>query len=237
MKRRFWLIMALTLLSVTLCGCIGVEFDGWPAENGEEGDFGVHLPGVSVDFNAHPADDEAGGTPTAPLPQEDTPQTDSVDAAEPPQETQVPAAIFDFDTVDLDGNAVNTREFASGRDLTLVNFWATWCGPCVNEMPELQSLHERFSADTEGADVALLGVWLDTESRSDMESVLEYTGAAYPMVEFRSEMQTVVALQYIPATIFLDAEGNLVGEPVVGAQDAEGWLKEIETRLAALGLA
>ncbi len=225
--------MALTLLSVTLCGCIGVEFDGWPAENGEEGDFGVHLPGVSVDFNAHPADDEARKTPTAPLPQE----TAQAGAEKPPQETQVPVAIFDFDTVDLDGNTVNTREFAAEHDLTLVNFWATWCGSCVNEMPELQSLHERFSADAEGADVALLGVWLDTESRSDMESVLEYTGAAYPMVEFRSEMQTMVTLQYIPATIFLDAEGNLIGELVVGAQDAEGWLKEIETRLAALGLA
>lgn len=232
MKRRFWLIMTVILLSVTLCGCIGVEFDGWPAEDGAEGDFSVHLPGVSVDFNAHPAD-EAEGTPTAPLPQE----TAQAGGETSPQETQVPAAIFDFDTVDLDGNAVNTREFAAEHDLTLVNFWATWCGPCVNEMPELQSLHERFSADAEGADVALLGVWLDTESRSDMESVLEYTGAAYPMVEFRSEMQTMVALQYIPATIFLDGEGNLVGEPAVGAQDAEGWLKEIETRLAALGLA
>lgn len=232
MKRRFWLIITLILLSVTLCGCINVEFDGWPAENGEEGDFGVHLPGVSVDFNAHPVD-EAVETPTAPLPQE----TAQAGVETPPQETQVPAAIFDFDTVDLDGNAVNTHEFATGHDLTLVNFWATWCGPCVNEMPELQSLHERFSADAEGADVALFGVWLDTESRSDMESVLEYTGAAYPMVEFRSEMQAVVALQYIPATIFLDGEGNLVGKPVVGAQDVEGWLKEIETRLAALGLA
>lgn len=83
MKRRFWLIMTLILLSVTLCGCINVEFDGWPAENGEEGDFGVHLPGVSVDFNAHPVD-EAVETPTAPLPQE----TAQAGVETPPQETR-----------------------------------------------------------------------------------------------------------------------------------------------------
>ena len=148
----------------------------------------------------------------------------------------MPATPFDFDTMDLDGKAINTREVAAEHDLTLVNFWATWCGPCVNEMPELQSLYERFSTQTEGADVAILGVWLDTENPADLKSVLEYTGAAYPMVKFCDEMQEAVALQYIPATIFLDREGNIVGEPIVGAQNEEGWLAEIEARLASLEL-
>ena len=145
--------------------------------------------------------------------------------------------MFEFDTVDLEGNAVNTREFAAQYDLTLVNFWATWCGPCVSEMPELQSLNEEFSSATDGARVGILGVWLDTESRSDMEAVLDYTGARYPMVEFQSTMQNSVALQYIPATIFLDKEGAIVGDPIVGAQDAAGWRTEIQARLAELGLA
>lgn len=207
MKRWACLITAVLLLAATACGCISVEFNG---QDSEEGDFNVQLPGVSVEFN-------------------DTP-------AETPEETQMPATPFDFDTMDLDGKAINTREVAAEHDLTLVNFWATWCGPCVNEMPELQSLYERFSTQTEGADVAILGVWLDTENSADLKSVLEYTGAAYPMVKFCDEMQEAVALQYIPATIFLDREGNIVGEPIVGAQDEEGWLAEIEARLALLKL-
>ena len=207
MKRWACLITAVLLLAATACGCISVEFNG---QDSEEGDFNVQLPDVSVEFN-------------------DTP-------AETPEETQMPATPFDFDTMDLDGKAINTREVAAEHDLTLVNFWATWCGPCVNEMPELQSLYERFSTQTEGADVAILGVWLDTENSADLKSVLEYTGAAYPMVKFCDEMQEAVALQYIPATIFLDREGNIVGEPIVGAQNEEGWLAEIEARLASLEL-
>ena len=207
MKRWACLITAVLLLAATACGCISVEFNG---QDSEEGDFNVQLPDVSVEFN-------------------DTPE-------ETLEETQMPATPFDFDTMDLDGKAINTREVAAEHDLTLVNFWATWCGPCVNEMPELQSLYERFSTQTEGADVAILGVWLDTENPADLKSVLEYTGAAYPMVKFCDEMQEAVALQYIPATIFLDREGNIVGEPIVGAQNEEGWLAEIEARLASLEL-
>ena len=211
MKRWICLIAAALLLAATACGCISVEFNG---QDSEEGDFNVQLPDVIVEFNDTPAE-----TPEETL-----------------EETQMPATPFDFDTMDLDGKATNTREVAAEHDLTLVNFWATWCGPCVNEMPELQSLYERFSTQTEGADVAILGVWLDTENPADLKSVLEYTGAAYPMVKFCDEMQEAVALQYIPATIFLDREGNIVGEPIVGAQDEEGWLAEIETRLASLEL-
>ena len=70
--------------------------------------------------------------------------------------------------------------------------------------------------------------------KEDLDAVLEYTGAAYPIVEFRNEMQNAVELQYIPATIFLNKDGDIVGKPVVGALDAEGWLAEIEGRLKEL---
>ena len=158
-----------------------------------------------------------------------TPQLETPDTVVPPTETPAPVPVsFDFDTV------VNTREFAAEHELTLVNFWATWCGPCVGEMPELQSLHERFSTEAAEADVAILGVWLDTENAGDLDAVLEYTGAAYPIVEFRDEMQNAVELQYIPATIFLNKDGDIVGKPVVGALDVEGWLAEIEGRFKEL---
>lgn len=200
------LLMILTLLFV--CACLS-------------GCFG----GIFPKPNPTPEATHAEPTPTPGMPKV------SPKATEPPAQT-----AFDFDTVDLEGNALNTREFAAEHDLTLVNFWATWCGPCVNEMPGLQSLHERFSAGGEGADVAILGIWLDTESPDDMQAVLDYTGAAYQMVEFRDAMASAVALQYIPATVFLDASGNIVGDPIVGAKDEDGWLSEIEARLTVLGL-
>ena len=60
-----------------------------------------------------------------------------------PTETPAPVPVsFDFDTVDLDGNAVNTREFAAEHELTLVNFWATWCGPCKTMAPIVEEIAE-----------------------------------------------------------------------------------------------
>lgn len=209
MKKTICLGMILSLLCILFGGCAQLEQNAVP-----------------------PTPDVA---PTQPV---ETPQgTEAAKETEESIQETPESAVFEFDTVDLEGNAVNTREFAAQYDLTLVNFWATWCGPCVSEMPELQSLNEEFSAATDGARVGILGVWLDTESRSDMEAVLDYTGARYPMVEFQSTMQNSVALQYIPATIFLDKEGAIVGDPIVGAQDAAGWRTEIQARLAELGLA
>ncbi len=209
MKKTICLGMILSMLCILLGGCAQLEQNAVPPTPDVAPTQPVETPGRAEDVK---------------------------ETEEPIQETPEPAA-FAFDTVDLEGNAVNTRDFAAQYDLTLVNFWATWCGPCVSEMPELQSLNEEFSAATDGARVGILGVWLDTESRSDMEAVLDYTGARYPMVEFQSTMQNSVALQYIPATIFLDKEGAIVGDPIVGAQDAAGWRTEIQARLAELGLA
>ena len=176
MKKLICFASVLAFLCAGLAGCVGIEFNG------------LHAQTPEVTDSSH------------------TPQLETPDTVVPPTETPAPVPVsFDFDTVDLDGNAVNTREFAAEHELTLVNFWATWCGPCVGEMPELQSLHERFSTEAAEADVAILGVWLDTENAGDLDAVLEYTGAAYPIVEFRDEMQNAVELQYIPATIFLNA--------------------------------
>lgn len=209
MKKTICLGMILSMLCILLGGCAQLEQNAVPPTPDVAPTQPVETPGRAEDVK---------------------------ETEEPIQETPE-SAVFEFDTVDLEGNAVNTREFAAQYDLTLVNFWATWCGPCVSEMPELQSLNEEFSSATDGARVGILGVWLDTESRSDMEAVLDYTGARYPMVEFQSTMQNSVALQYIPATIFLDKEGAIVGDPIVGAQDAAGWRTEIQARLAELGLA
>ena len=205
MKKLICFTSVLAFLCAALSGCVSIEFNGLYAQTPEV-------------------------TDSSRTPQLETPGTVVL-----PTETPAPVPVsFDFDTVDLDGNAVNTREFAAEHELTLVNFWATWCGPCVGEMPELQSLHERFSTEAAETDVAILGVWLDTESAGDLDAVLEYTGAAYPIVEFRNEMQNAVQLQYIPATIFLNKDGDIVGKPVVGALDAEGWLAEIEGRFKEL---
>ena len=159
----------------------------------------------------------------------ESPETGSDDAqAETTVELpQLDSPVFDIETVNLDGDAFNVLGFAREHDLTVVNFWATWCGPCVSEMPGLQSLHARFEKGEDKASVAILGVCLDAENEGDVKAVLEYTGAAYPNIVFAQEMLQHVDLMYIPATVFLDKDGHIVGEPAVGAMDESMWLSEI----------
>ena len=139
--------------------------------------------------------------------------------------------LYDYDGMGPDGEWNNTLDFCKDYDLTVVNFWATWCGPCVGEMPELQKVYERFALEDSEAKVGVLGIWIDTENAADKEAVLEYTGVTYPIWELNAQMGEKVDLQYIPATIFLDRDGYLVGEAVVGAHTEEEWLQEIQNRL------
>ena len=54
--------------------------------------------------------------------------------------------ILSFETTDLDGNTLTSDEIFADHKVTMINVWATWCGPCVGELPELQTLSEAFEA-------------------------------------------------------------------------------------------
>ena len=70
---------------------------------------------------------------------------------------------FIAETTDLDGNTVNTADIFAENKLTMVNIWATFCGPCINEMPELEKIHQEYAE--EGAGV--IGLVLDVPAGND----------------------------------------------------------------------
>ncbi len=184
----------------------------------------------------------------APAPTPADPESDPIDSSA--AATEAPAAdpagdgaaevtpqediVFDLDVETVQGETVNTAAFAKAYDLTLVNFWATWCPPCVGEMPYLQSLYEQYSQAEGGQKVGFAGIWLDTESPEDLQAILEQTGVSYPIWKFQPAMEELVAFEYIPTTVFLDSEGHFVGEPVTGGHDEKEWLSIVEERLALL---
>ena len=156
---------------------------------------------------------------------------------EPDQEEihGTPRAPFHYETVDLEGNVVDIKAFTADYDLTVVNFFATWCGPCVQELPYLEAMHVAFEgAEEDFPKIGVTGVWLDTESREDLDLVLEAAGVTYPVWEFQPEMMDRVDLSAVPVTIFLDRDGLFVGAPAVGARDLEGWAELVSQRLAAV---
>lgn len=168
-----------------------------------------------------------GCAPKAPSPQatatepaaEATPSNTTIEP-EPAAEKQ-----FRFSTTDLDGNAVDESIF-DGYDLIMLNFWAYWCGPCVREMPELEKLHQAYP------NVLLLGVIVDDSDMDETRAVIESTGVTYPVLYPKGDLLRLAATcQYIPTTYFISPDGAILGDPVVGAQDLDGWTATVEALL------
>lgn len=145
-----------------------------------------------------------------------------------------------FETTDIDGNAYTDKVF-SDYDLTLVNAFTTWCSPCVNEMPELEKLYEEMKEQG----VGVVGMVLDTvgddgsvndETVKKAQVLKEKTGVTYPLLIPDSGFLNgrIQGLQSFPESFFVDKEGNIVGDPIMGSNDFDGWKEAVENQLAAL---
>ncbi len=145
--------------------------------------------------------------------------------------------LKNFKTTDLDGNEV-TQEIFSNADLTMINIWATYCNPCLGEMPDIGVLAEEYADQG----VQIVGILMDVydqnwnvvQSQVDLaKEIIQETGADY--LHLMPSTDLIYAklryVQAVPETIFVDKEGNLVGEPHLGARTKNKWSEEIQKRL------
>ncbi len=142
---------------------------------------------------------------------------------------------FEFDSKTIDGEKIDSSVFAD-YSITMINIWATWCGPCVRELPELQKLKEMLPGNAN-----LLGICTDGEDENELAKTMRD--------EFKLTYANVVAnggmlsgplanIQSLPTTIFVDSEGNIIGEPMIGVPSgdtANKYLAAIEERLKMIG--
>ena len=136
---------------------------------------------------------------TAPAADETTPDTTGED------ETVIPA--IDFTVYDADGNAVKLSDFY-GKPIVL-NFWASWCGPCRSEMPDFQ----KACTDLEGQ-VQFLMINMTDGSRETLDTAkafLSDSGYTFP-VFFDTDVDAAIkySVYALPTTFFINAEGHLV---------------------------
>ena len=124
-----------------------------------------------------------------------------------------------FTTTDLAGNTVTEAIFAS-KDLTVVNVWGTFCGPCIDEMDELAAWSASMPEN-----VQLIGLVSDLYSPDDTDTlemaqaICEATGATnYPSLVSSMDFAPLLnSLVGVPTTFFVDSTGAIVGDPIVGA--------------------
>lgn len=126
--------------------------------------------------------------------------------------------VFSFATTDLAGNEVSS-ESLSDKKLIMLNFFESWCGPCVREMPELEKLYQ----DYEDEGFIIIGAYSIYSDPREIKAVVKKTGVTYPIIEATDEMYDLMT-EYVPTTVFLDGKGRiLTDEPYVGPNDYSGW--------------
>lgn len=149
--------------------------------------------------------------------------TGSADSADDAPALEVP----DFTVVDQDGNEVRLSDFI-GQPVIL-NFWASWCGPCQSEMPDFDEAHAEY-----GDQIHFVMVNLTDGARETVETAkafIEEKGYGFP-VYFDTESSAAMAYRVysIPATYFIDGEGKPVAQGR-GALDGETLQKGIDMLL------
>lgn len=147
--------------------------------------------------------------------------TDTPEATDAPEESQAPIPALDFTLTDQFGNT-HTLDQYKGKTI-LLNFWATWCGPCRSEMPDLQAVYEDYGNNEK--DLVVLGVAapnLGQEgSAEDITAFLEENGYTYPtLMNEDASLFYSYGISSFPTTFMIDKNGNVYGY-IMGAQSRE----------------
>ena len=138
---------------------------------------------------------------------------------------------FEFKTITLDNKEIDSSIFKDNK-LTMINIWATYCGPCISEMPDLQKLYEEVKSQN----VNVVGVVLDTPDKDNealAKKILAKQGVKYTNI---IPDETLINnlfndISAVPTTLFVDGKGNIIGEFVIGSRSKEEYKAEIKDRL------
>ncbi|HEA64922.1 MAG TPA: TlpA family protein disulfide reductase [Candidatus Aminicenantes bacterium] len=132
------------------------------------------------------------------------------------QEITPPVEALDFALKNLEGSEVSLKDF-QGK-VVFLNFWATWCGPCREEMPSMEKLWQRFKEKA----FVILAVDL-REGKEEVNSFMKDYGLTFSvLLDSKGEVGSMYAVRAIPTTFLIDSEGRIVGA-ALGARD---WANE-----------
>lgn len=143
------------------------------------------------------------------------------------------AVLNSFNATDLTGASIDEGIFA-GKKLTMVNIWATYCDPCISEMPALAQLNTSY-----GEDFQVIGIVKDAADKNGNPFLKQYTealdiihetGAHYLHLLPSPSLSNayLYRVHAVPETIFVDESGYQVGTNYTGAKSLTEWKQIIE---------
>lgn len=135
---------------------------------------------------------------------------------------------------DFDGNDVDSSIFAN-NSVTVLNFWFNGCTPCVNELEDLSKLND--SLKERGGELIGINVEAFDDNEKIIEeakSILASKNATHRNIYFDSDSeagQYSAQIMAFPTTIFIDRQGNIIGDPIVGSINDEASMKTVNARI------
>lgn len=154
-----------------------------------------------------------------------------------PTEKTTDPLFGNFSARDVNGNTVTNSVFA-GYEVTMVNIWASYCGPCANEMPDLAALNSEYKSrgfQVVGiiVDAADSSGNVDDSALSDAKSVISKTGADYTHIIPSASMfsKYLNKVSSVPTTVFVNSDGEIIGSAYVGSKSRAKWAAIIEEKL------
>jgi len=144
---------------------------------------------------------------------------------------------YSFVSKDLEGNKISSELYSENK-ITMINIWGTFCGPCIREMPHL----EKINQDNKSKGVQIIGIPIDltdekgriiSTAKDDADYIIKGTGVTYKNVQPNRDMLTgfLSEIQAVPTTIFVDKDGNQLGEAILGSKSYKEWQKIINKLL------
>lgn len=117
----------------------------------------------------------------------------------------VGSTMPEYSAVSLDGSKFNLADHRG--KVVLLNLWATWCGPCRYEIPELQSLHDRYK----GKGFEVVGVSIDEGGAEAVREFVDEQKMTYPVVlDPEGKLANIMETSVLPTTVLLDRDGKVV---------------------------